>query len=117
MTWTNLSGLVNVSQSPYVNNAVERTGAGGINDHSATDNASVMFSFELQPIKSVIATNQTHTNGLDVAIGESAQYELVVHVPDDTIFTDVLIQDTLDPGLRLVSFDGIAVSGSLASSS
>lgn len=66
-----------------------------------------------QVAKTVIATNQVHTTGLNAAIGEIATYQTVITVPEGTS-TTVTLGDTLDPGLAFVSLDTLTVSDATA---
>jgi LPXTG-site transpeptidase (sortase) family protein len=72
------------------------------------DDASTTVASPLV-VKTVIATNQVHTSGLNVAIGEIVTYQAVITVPEGTSSTVTLV-DTLDSGLAFVSLDTLTVS-------
>lgn len=63
--------------------------------------------------KSVTATNQAHTSGLAVAIGEIVTYQTVITIPEGTSSSATLV-DTLDSGLAFVSLDTLTVSDAAA---
>jgi uncharacterized repeat protein (TIGR01451 family)/fimbrial isopeptide formation D2 family protein len=62
--------------------------------------------------KIVLGTNQAHTLGLNVAIGELVQYQATVTVPEG-LSTTVALVDTLDAGLAFVSVDSLSASPAL----
>lgn len=64
--------------------------------------------------KSMLSTNQPHTAGVNVAIGEMLQYELVITVPEG-VSPDVTLVDTLDQGLAFVSLDSLTPSSAALS--
>lgn len=57
----------------------ERNGSGGVNDYTDTDSQSIVLHSPTFA-KSLTATNQSHTAGLDVAIGEIVTYTAVLTV-------------------------------------
>ncbi len=65
--------------------------------------------------KSLTATNQAHTTGSNVAIGEEATYTVTVTVPEGR-GQDVHLVDTLPSGLALTGVDSITASAALTSS-
>jgi uncharacterized repeat protein (TIGR01451 family)/fimbrial isopeptide formation D2 family protein len=65
--------------------------------------------------KTILSTNQAHTTGNNVAIGETAQYQVVIRVAEGTS-TGVTLVDTLPAGLAFVSLDSISASAALATS-
>ena len=83
-------------------------------DSDLTDDASVTIA---QPAlsKSVVSTNQPFTAGRNVAIGEQAQYQLIVTIPEGQASPTTLV-DTLDPGLAFVSLDSLTASPGLSTS-
>ena len=65
--------------------------------------------------KTIVTTNQAHTAGNNVAIGELVSYRVTLLVPEGTTPSAVLT-DVLDAGLALVSLDGITASPALTAS-
>jgi hypothetical protein len=65
--------------------------------------------------KALTTTNQAHTTGSNVAIGEEATYTVTVTVPEGR-GQDVHLIDTLPSGLALTAVDSITASPALASS-
>ncbi len=116
VTYTSLPGTGTVgnptgSQTPGASGAPngERDGSGGpVNDYADNDSEAVQI---IDPTftKTLIATNQPHTTGLDVAIGEIVTYETVITVPEGTMPGTQVI-DTPDTGLAIVAVDSIVPS-------
>jgi uncharacterized repeat protein (TIGR01451 family)/fimbrial isopeptide formation D2 family protein len=65
--------------------------------------------------KVLSATNQTHTTGNNVAIGEVATYKVDITVPEGQALNARLV-DTLPTGLAITSIDSITASTGLTSS-
>jgi len=105
------------SQTPGASGAPdgERNGSGGVNDYSDLDDASFQIN-EPQFTKSIIATNQPSTPGLDVAIGEIVTYQSVITIPEGTS-SNAIVVDLPDPGLAIVAIDSIAPSSGLITTS
>ncbi len=68
------------------------------------------------PEKSLVATSEAHTGGVDLAIGEIARYRLVVPIPEGTL-NNFVITDNLPAGLQFMddgtvtaSFTGTSVT-------
>ena len=78
----------------------ERNGSGGVNDYTTSDGATISI-LPVDPGKTIVGTNQAHTQNLDVAIGEIVTYRITLVVPQGTI-NSVTLVDTLDPGLAIV---------------
>lgn len=115
--WTSLPGDVTTPQSAFNTISTERTGdpadpGGAANDYNATDPAEVTIESP-NFAKSLTGTNQAHTAGLDVAIGEIVEYTTVVTVPEGT-FPDAMIVDTPAAGLAIVDVLSITASPGLA---
>ena len=117
-TWTSLPGAVTSPQSsdPV---STERTGSnadpgGSANDYSATGNDTLTV---IAPAfsKSIIATNQAHTAGNNVAIGEIVTYRAVVTIPQSTL-TGVTFVDTPTPGLAIVDVLSVTADPALSTS-
>ena len=92
----------------------ERTGAGGVNDYADSDPAAVGIP-DVGIAKSVVATSEPETGdgearpGIeDLAIGESASFEIVVTVPEGTT-PQVVITDTLPFTNGVMRVDSAAV--------
>lgn len=112
-TYTSLPGTVTTAQSSYNTLSTERTGnpadpGGAENDYAASGSAGVTVS-AAAVTKAVVDTNQAHTTGTNVAVGELLTYEVTVTVPE-AVSNGVTLVDTLDPGLAFVSFDSLVVS-------
>lgn len=87
----------------------ERDGSGGnVNDYHDTDSEHVTI---VSPTfsKTFTDTNQIHTSGRNVAIGEIVTYTMVVTVPEGTM-PNAKIVDTPDAGLAIVAVDSITVN-------
>jgi uncharacterized repeat protein (TIGR01451 family)/fimbrial isopeptide formation D2 family protein len=65
--------------------------------------------------KTLVETDQPHTSDPNVVVGEAAQYQVVITVPEGTL-ADATLVDTLPAGLTVVGVDGITASGSVATS-
>jgi fimbrial isopeptide formation D2 family protein/uncharacterized repeat protein (TIGR01451 family) len=116
VTWTSLNGTVtNRSSVASVINDDERTGTGGVNDYTKSDDAPIVVE-NVEPIKSIASTSETATTnkildangrtiGDDVAIGEIVRYRLVTRLSEGQI-DNLQIKDNLPPGLRFI--DGTA---------
>ena len=90
----------------------------GINgpDPTPSDNSDndidVIASAPSNLTKSLIATSQAHTSGLDVAIGEIVTYEVSVTIPPGTVASAVLT-DVLEAGLAFVDCVSITADAGL----
>jgi uncharacterized repeat protein (TIGR01451 family)/fimbrial isopeptide formation D2 family protein len=110
--WTSLPGAPG-PQSTHNTLSYERTGnpadpGGASNDHVAQGSAAVTVS-SAGVTKVVVSTDQNHTSGTNVAVGEILTYTVTVNVPE-AVSSDVTLVDTLDPGLAFVGFDSLVVS-------
>jgi len=92
----------------------ERTGSGGVNDHSRSDTASVTVT-EPDFSKVMLATNQSFTAGGDVTIGEHVEYMLSFTIVEGITY-GVSVVDDFPEGLALVSLDSIIFSPTLETS-
>lgn len=115
--WTSLDGTPNDGRNTYNSVGVERTGntsdpGGAANDYRDSDPARITI---INPIvdKKLVSTNQAHTTGLNVAIGEIATYEVTIAVPEG-VYNNVTVVDTLDTGLAFVDCASITASTGLA---
>jgi len=66
--------------------------------------------------KSLIATSQAHTSGLDVAIGEIVTYDVSVTIPPGTLVAGGVLTDVLEPGLAFVDCVSITAGAGLSTS-
>ncbi|MCO6455211.1 MAG: isopeptide-forming domain-containing fimbrial protein, partial [Pirellulaceae bacterium] len=92
-------------------------GAPGGPDHTAedpTDQAQVGLQSP-SVVKSITATNQTHTMLTDVAIGEIVTYSVEITLPEGTS-QNVRLVDQLDSGLAFVGINSIIASPGVATS-
>lgn len=116
-TYTSLPGTVTTAQSPHNTLSTERTGnpadpGGAENDYLASGSAAVTVS-NAAVTKVVVSTNQPHTTGTAVAVGEILTYSVTVSVPE-AVSNGVTLVDTLDAGLAFVGFDSLVVSNPAA---
>ncbi|HCK65902.1 MAG TPA: hypothetical protein DHW49_06530 [Anaerolineae bacterium] len=83
------------------------------NANGTTSNPTVDFGFIANPViaKSIIDTNEPHTIGNDVAIGEIVTYEVVIDLPVGSTFNNTTITDQLDLGLAFVECISVFVQG------
>lgn len=77
-----------------------------------TDTASVATRAPSMT-KTIVTTNQAHTTGNNVAIGERVSYRVTLRVPEGTTPAAALT-DVLDSGLALVSLDSLTASPALS---
>lgn len=77
-----------------------------------TDDATTTTT-DVEVDKSIDDTNQAHTTGNNVAIGEQIDYETNISIPEGTL-TDVTLDDQLDSGLAIVSMGSIGASSGLS---
>jgi len=84
-------------------------------DHTTTDltDTAVVITAIPSVTKTIVSTNQAHTAGNNVAIGELLQYQVTIQVPEGTT-PSVTLVDTLDAGLAFVSLDSITASAALS---
>jgi len=82
-----------------------------------TDNdVDVIASAPSNLTKSLIATSQAHTSGLDVAIGEIVTYEVSVTIPAGTVVAGGVLTDVLEAGLAFVDCVSITAGAGLSTS-
>ncbi|NJN79618.1 MAG: isopeptide-forming domain-containing fimbrial protein [Anaerolineales bacterium] len=83
------------------------------NSNGTTANPTVDFGFISNPglTKTIIDTNEAHTTGTDVAIGEIVTYEIVIDLPLGATFTNTTVTDQLDLGLAFVNCISVIVQG------
>ena len=79
-----------------------------------TDDASVTIASPTMT-KTITGTNQAHTTGNNVVIGEQIGYRVVITVPEGTS-SGVTLFDELDAGLAFVSIDNITASAGVSTS-
>lgn len=72
-------------------------------------NDAVMDSRSPVVTKSIAGTDQPHTSGSNVVVGESVQYSVTTTVPEGAL-PDASLVDSLPPGLAIVSIDGVTSS-------
>ena len=114
--WTSLPGAPG-PQSAFNALSHERTGnpanpGGAENDHIAQGSAAVTVS-SAAVTKVVVSTDQDHTSGNNVAVGEILTYTVTVTVPE-AVSSNVTLVDTLDAGLAFVGFDSLVLSNPAA---
>ncbi len=101
----NIDGSPITDRSTYVDNDSERTGTGGINDYTDSDDAPIKI-VPLNPTKTIVATSEAHTTGNNVAIGEIIRYRLQMELPESTM-NNLQFKDILPDGLKFLN-DGTA---------
>jgi LPXTG-site transpeptidase (sortase) family protein len=85
----------------------ERDGSGGINDYRDDDFAK--FTSDGVAIEKIVkATNQDHTAGTDVAIGEIVTYQVTVTLPEGTV-SKLKVIDSLPDGLQYVTGSAVVI--------
>ncbi|MBN2044689.1 MAG: DUF11 domain-containing protein [Anaerolineales bacterium] len=103
LTWTSLPAV----------KPGERTGTGGVDDHTTSDTVTMQVLRDLA--KSIISDNHAATTLPDVTIGELLTYQITVVVPPSSTDTFILT-DTLDSGLAFVDCEDILAEADLSSS-
>ena len=99
-TWTSMPGSSAQSTS-YSTSEGERTGAGGVNDHTASSTAT-LTSANPTITKTLVATSEATTTSTNVTIGEVATWDLRVTVPEGSP-ASITLTDLLPPGLQFVA--------------
>lgn len=86
-------------------------GAEGAQDHTGTDRTDDARVTTAPPAatKTLVSTNQAHTLGSNVAIGEIVTYQVLVRVPEGEA-TGVTLVDTLPAGMAFVASGASAIS-------
>jgi fimbrial isopeptide formation D2 family protein/uncharacterized repeat protein (TIGR01451 family) len=107
----NQTGSVTLGASGAANG--ERNGSGGVNDYFDSDSESVLIASPMFA-KTLTATNQPHTAGLNVAIGEIVTYTVYVTVPEGTM-PNAIVVDTPDAGLAIVNVLNVVPSSGFVS--
>lgn len=107
--WTSLSGDPG-QRSTFTPDATERTGAGGINDYFATDDAAIhILNVDLQ--KLIVTTSENATSDPEaVVIGEILRYRVQIAIPEFGTPTNFHFIDLLPAGMILVD-PGTALIG------
>ena len=110
--WTSLPAAPG-QQSTHNTLSYERTGnqanpGGTENDHTTSGSAALTVS-NAGVTKVVVSTDQDHTAGSNIVVGEILTYTVSVNVPE-AVSNNVTMVDTLDPGLAFVGFDSLVVS-------
>ncbi len=92
-------------------------GAEGGPDFTAVDltDTAVVTTRPPTAAKVITATNQAHTTGNNVAIGERVSYRVTLRVPEGTTPAAVLT-DVLDSGLAILSLNSLTASPALSAS-
>jgi uncharacterized repeat protein (TIGR01451 family)/fimbrial isopeptide formation D2 family protein len=118
LTWTSVQGdrTTPVSANPL---AVERTGlttdaGGNENDYNA-DSSDSVATVGPSLTKQLTTSNQSHSSGTSVVIGEIVTYETTLVVPQGTMSAAVLT-DTPSGGLAIVDIVSIVASPSVTTS-
>ncbi|HWM21942.1 MAG TPA: isopeptide-forming domain-containing fimbrial protein, partial [Ilumatobacteraceae bacterium] len=99
IAWTSLPGVPVIISDDA--NALERTGAGGVDDYTRSSTSTVQ-AVAPQIVKSLVTTDQATTPVNNVTIGEIVDYDLRVTLPDGAIggFT---VTDQIPNGLQYVA--------------
>ena len=102
--WTSLPGSP-TSQSPYVDDDLERTGVdgpgGALNDYGVNGQATVQIANpKIQ--KAFVESSEPSTTGQDLTIGETATYDLVVALPEGQV-PGVNVVDRVPAGMQVVA--------------
>ncbi|MEZ6143733.1 MAG: SdrD B-like domain-containing protein, partial [Zavarzinella sp.] len=104
-SWSSLDGTPG-PRSTFNANSVERTGAGGINDYTATNPATHTIQ-AVEVVKQFTNTSETATTAADsVVVGEIVRYRLLSRVPESTSTTMQFV-DQMPAGMQFLN-DGTA---------
>ena len=114
---TGVSSFQNLDNTARITNYA---GTEGGTDHTVTDptdNARVTTA-AARTDKVLVSTNQAHTGGTDVAIGEQAQYTVTFTVPEGTLYnarlTDAMTDNAAGVEMAVLSLDSISASAGLS---
>ncbi len=95
-------------------------GTEGGTDHTVTDPAdTARVSIRGVTVdKAIVNTNQAHTSGDNIAIGEQVQYAVTFSVPEGTLYSAQLVDAMTDnasgPQMAVLSLDSITASAGLS---
>ena len=92
-------------------NALERTGAGSVDDYTRSSTSTVQ-AVAPQIVKSLVSTDQATTTGNNVTIGEVVEYDLRVTLPDGAI-SGFTVTDQIPNGLQYVAASAQVISAGL----
>ena len=100
--WTSLNGM-----DPNERDGADGEG-GALDDYEHTSTASVTATVTPTVSKALLSTSINSANNAsdEVVIGETAQYQVTVTIPEATIPISQLVDD-LDLGLQFISLDSI----------
>lgn len=111
-----------VERSVHNSNAVQRTGADGVdgdlNDYAAGDSTTLRAYAVNSFLKTLEGTEliQPGNNGPDEAvIGEIVTYSIRFRVPEG-VTNNLVIEDVLDAGLGFVEFTGLSIAAGVSTS-
>ena len=115
LAWTSLPGDVITAQSSYNTFSTERTGdidnpGGAVNVYHTASTTTITTNAPTIS-KTLVATSLSNTNGVNVAIGETITYSVVITVPEG-VTNNGVVTDTLPAGLAILTN---TVSSTLAS--
>lgn len=106
------------SHTTYTSDATlvsfSNTDNGIVDTVARTDSASIVTRNPAAAV-TLISTSYSGTAGSNVVIGEKAQYQITITVPEGETVA-MALQEALDNNLSLVSIDGISASAALSSS-
>ncbi|MEJ2011795.1 MAG: sortase [Anaerolineales bacterium] len=110
LTWTSLPGDETTPRSPYNTTAIERSGAGGVDDYAASGDGIVTITSG--PTKTIATTSEPSSGFVSgserVVIGEIVRYRLAFQLAEGTA-VNFRIEDDLYPGLLFLD-DGTAMA-------
>ncbi len=113
---TNVAPFQNLVNTATLTNYA---GTEGGTDHTVTDptDSARVTTASARPDKVLVTTNQAHTGGNDVAIGEQAEYAITLTIPEGTLYsarlTDTMTDNSAGVEMAVVSLDSITASSSL----
>ena len=83
------------------------------NSTGTTQNPSMDFGFTPTNgfLKTIVGTNEPHTTGANVAIGEIVTYQITVDLLAGTPLNNVVVTDNMDRGLAFVDCDAVVLAG------
>lgn len=79
-------------------------------EYTGTDSYDVAWIFSAGSDKCLwdSVAGDCHAAGYDVVVGDTFQYRARIEIPEDTVFNDLTLTDTMDSGLALVEFNSIS---------
>ena len=118
VTWTSLDGEVSDRSTHTATGDEERTGAGGDNDYTASDNAEFTITGAPEITTELVGSqldNGVDNGNADAVPGELVTFRTTITVPEGTT-SGVELKELLDPGLAFVEITNVSTSLDVSSS-